>query len=71
MSRIKELRIKSGLMQEELAEIIGVSQSAVSGWETGAYLPTTSKLRILADTLGCSVEDILEGVVYDRYRTGR
>lgn len=37
--QIRENRIKSGLSQEALAKIIGVSVRTVSRWETGIMLP--------------------------------
>lgn len=35
MNRIKELRLEKKLNQKELAEIIGIAQPTLSGWETG------------------------------------
>lgn len=36
--RIRELRRKRGISQEELAEQIGISRQAVSKWESGGSL---------------------------------
>ena len=40
--RIKELRQNNGITQKQLADKIGVVQSAVSQWETGTNEPTAS-----------------------------
>ena len=47
---IKELRIKAGLSQKELADMIYVSREAVSKWETGKNMPTYDIiLKYIAD----------------------
>lgn len=55
---IKDLRIKAGLTQVELAEKLGVGQSCVAGWETGAKVPRTMQLPEIAKALGCTVNDL-------------
>lgn len=54
-----ELRLKAKLSQEELAAEIGVSRSAIRGWETGEYLPNAYALIRLSDFYGVSVDFIL------------
>lgn len=49
--KIKELRKKKGLSQSELAELVGVSRQALSGWENGAYLPDYSSIVLLCKVL--------------------
>ena len=58
MLSIKEARMKAGLSQRELAEAMGVTRSAVSGWERTSA-PCTKRIRRLADVLGCTVDDLL------------
>lgn len=58
---IKALREQCGLTQRELAERIGVSDKAVSKWETGRGLPDISTLSILADALGVSLAELFAG----------
>lgn len=53
-------RIKSGLTQIELAEKLGVSNKAVSKWETGKSKPTTNTLRKMAVLFGISIEELLK-----------
>lgn len=57
--KIRELRRKNGLSQEELADKLNVSRQAVSKWETGAAVPTTETLVELADYFGVSLDYLL------------
>lgn len=58
---VAELRKEKGLTQKELAQRIYVSDKAVSKWERGAGLPDISMLIPLAEALGVSVTELLEG----------
>lgn len=58
---IKMLRERRSLTQRELAEAIGVSDKAVSKWETGRGLPDVTLVEPLARTLGISVAELLSG----------
>ena len=52
---IKGLREKKGITQAELAEQIGVSDKAVSKWETAKGLPDITLIEPIAKALGVSV----------------
>lgn len=58
---IKQLRERRNLTQLELAEKIGVSSKTVSKWETAKGLPDISLLRPLAQALGISVIELMNG----------
>lgn len=58
---IKKLREKRGLTQKELAELINVSDKAVSKWETNRGLPDISIIEDLSKALGVSVTELLTG----------
>ena len=58
---IRELREKRNMTQAELAEQIGVSSKTVSKWETAKGLPDISLLQPLAQALGISVIELLNG----------
>lgn len=58
---IAELRKEKEWTQEELAQQLGVSDKAVSRWETGRGLPDTALLLPLAAALGVSVGELLAG----------
>lgn len=48
-------RIKKGITQKKLAQMIGTKQSAISRFESGEYNPTLSFLDKLADALGVEI----------------
>lgn len=56
---IKTIRETAGLTQTALAEKVGVSQQAVSFWETGERYPRTADLPRLASVLGVTVDELL------------
>ena len=58
---IKQLREKRNLTQAELAEKIGVSNKTISKWETAKGLPDISLLQPLAQALGISVIELMNG----------
>ena len=58
---VKALREKRGLTQAELADKIGVSSKTVSKWETAKGLPDISLLQPLAQALGISVIELMNG----------
>ena len=57
---LKERRKAAGLTQQEVANILGVDQSAVAYWENGKYKPRKKRLADLAKLYGCSVEELTE-----------
>ncbi len=56
-----ELRKEKGLTQAELAQILGVTNKAVSKWETGEAMPETSQFVPIAQTFGVTVDELLKG----------
>ena len=58
---IKQLREKQQLTQAQLAEKIGVSSKTVSKWETGKGLPDITLLHPLAQALGISLIELMNG----------
>ena len=58
---IKNLREKKGLTQGQLANIIGVTDKAVSKWETAKGFPDITLIEPLAKALGVSVMELLSG----------
>ena len=58
-NKILELRTKLSLSQTELAEKVGVTNKAVSKWETGKSKPTTNVIRKLAALFNVDVEEML------------
>lgn len=58
--RIKECRERAGLQQKQVAESMSVLTSAVSNWESEVALPRARQLPLLAQVLGCSIDDLFE-----------
>ncbi len=54
-----ELRTKSGLSQEELAEKLFVTRQAVSRWENGETQPNTETLKLLSNLFDVSINTLL------------
>ena len=62
MSSLLCLRKKAGLSQQYIADHLGISQGAVSQWEQGLSMPSADKLLLLAKLLGCTTDELLEGI---------
>ena len=60
-ANIKALRERRKLTQAELAEKLGISSKTVSKWETSRGLPDISLLQPLAQALGISVIELMNG----------
>lgn len=58
--KIRAARKKCGLSQEQLAEKLSVSRSAVAKWETDKGLPDVVNLKVLARLLSVSVDSLLD-----------
>lgn len=63
---IANLRRSQGMTQQQLADRIGVTNRAVSKWETGQGLPDIAVLPELARALGCTVDELLAGEVMEK-----
>lgn len=60
MTALKKIRKLHQVSQVELAQGIGVTQSAVSQWELGAAKPTLENLIAIAKFFGCKVDDLID-----------
>lgn len=56
--RIKQVRIKVGMTQAELAKRLGVTPQAISQYERGIKKPKIGTLRKIATALNCNVGDL-------------
>lgn len=61
MNRIKLLRKAKNIKQADLAKAINVSQSALSGYETGKYEADTDTYKRMADFFGVTLDYLLGG----------
>ena len=64
--KIKQLRFKASLTQEQLAESVGVSAQAVSKWENSVAMPDIALLPKLAEIFGVSIDDLFDLTVEQR-----
>lgn len=59
--RILRLREQAKLTQTDVAELLGVTDGAVSNWEHGIRMPGVKNLLTLAELLGVSTDYLLCG----------
>ncbi|MCD1296071.1 transcriptional regulator [Methanocella sp. CWC-04] len=59
-NRVKELRAKFDMTQEDLASKVGVSRQTINAIEKGKYDPSLSLAFKLAKCFECKIEDIFE-----------
>ena len=66
---IADRRRKANYTQMQLAEKLGITDRAISKWETGKSLPDSSIMLELCGALGITVNDLLSGevVIMDNY----
>lgn len=58
--KIRQLRFKASLTQEQLAARLGIGPQAVSKWENGAAMPDITLLPLLAEIFGVSIDDLFD-----------
>jgi transcriptional regulator with XRE-family HTH domain len=58
---LKNARIKKGLTQKELAELIGAKNNSISNWEKNQNKPDPDTIEILCGALGISTDKLLYG----------
>lgn len=59
--KLLDLRKKSGLSQEEVAEKLGVSRQTVSKWETDQTVPELIKAKLLSQLFNVSYDYLISG----------
>ena len=57
--KLQELRKNKGLTQEELAEALYVSRTAISKWESGRGYPSIDSLKEIAKYFSVTIDEIL------------
>lgn len=58
---LAQLRKERNLTQEQLGEVLSVSNKTISRWETGAYLPPVEMLQELSIFYDISINELLSG----------
>ena len=59
--KLQELRKQKGLTQEELAESLFVSRTAVSKWESGRGYPNIDSLKAISKFFSVTIDELLSG----------
>ena len=57
--KLQELRKRKGLTQEELAEVLYVSRTAISKWESGRGYPGIDSLKRISEYFSVSLDELL------------
>ena len=57
--KLQELRKQKGLTQEELAELLYVSRTAISKWESGRGFPNIESLKAISKFFSVSLDELL------------
>ena len=59
--KLQELRKQKGLTQEELAESLFVSRTAISKWESGRGYPNIDSLKAISKFFSVTIDELLSG----------
>ena len=59
-TRIRELRARDRLSQEDLARKVGVRRETIGNLENGRYNPSLKLAMDIAKVFGCTVEELVE-----------
>ena len=59
--KLQELRKQRGLTQEELAQALYVSRTAISKWESGRGYPNIDSLKAIAKFFAVTIDELLSG----------
>lgn len=62
-ARLRELRVKAGWTQQELASRLGTQANRISDWEIGNHIPTLALLERIAGVYKITVASLLRGVM--------
>ena len=58
--KIRQLRFKAQLTQEQLAEKLGIGPQSVSKWENAVAMPDITTLPLLAEIFGVSIDELFD-----------
>ena len=58
--KIKQLRFRAGMTQEQLAERLGIGPQSVSKWENSVAMPDITTLPLIAEIFGVRIDDLFD-----------
>ena len=58
-TRLKEVRIRAGFSQRQVAKKLGISKTSISGYETGQFCPTVERVIEMAKIYRVSTDYLL------------
>ena len=67
-NKIKQLRYKVGMTQEQLAARLGISAQSVSKWETAVAMPDITLLPMLSEVFGVSIDELFDLTVEQKLK---
>lgn len=57
---IKPCRLKQGLTQKKLGELLGVQRITIAQWETGRRVPELMTAVKISRLFGCTLDDLIK-----------
>ncbi len=66
-NKIKQLRLKVSLTQEQLAERLGISAQSVSKWENSVSMPDITLLPEIAEIFGVTIDELFDLTVEQKF----
>lgn len=64
---IKQARLQQGLTQEQIAKKVKVAKQTYLKWENGETEPKATQIRLLAENLKITADEICNGELYTKY----
>ena len=65
--KIRQLRFRASLTQEQLAEKLGIAPQSVSKWENAVAMPDIMTLPLLAEVFGVSIDELFDLTTVQRF----
>jgi transcriptional regulator with XRE-family HTH domain len=59
--KIRSLRTKRNMSQNDLADVLQVSRQSISKWETDGAIPDLDKLVKMSETFGITLDELIKG----------
>lgn len=59
MNKIRKYRTDNGMKQTELCKLLGISQGALSSWETGRYEPDFKAAKKISEIFGVTIDELM------------